>query len=156
MYNQLPSPALLVIGWGISDYPLSKRIGYMLSPTIENHIPHINIVLVHTGPALLLLIGWCVGDHPLPLHLLPVRLRLLQHVHHVVVDGGVLLLRGEEVIEKERLQHRDGSHCKTRVIDLNRKSGSTKSNDCHLLLAKISRLSEHVGQLGSIGKWRPE
>ena len=121
MYNELPSPALLVIGWGISDYPLHKRIGYMLSPTIENHIPHINIVLVHTRPALLLLIGWCVGDHPLPLHLLPVRLRLLQHVHHVVVDGGVLLLRGEEVIEKERLQHRDGSHCKTRVIHLDRK-----------------------------------
>ena len=76
------------------------------------------IVLVPAWPAFFLLIGWRVSDHPLPLHLLPVRLCIVKHVHHVVVDRGVLLLRGEEVVQEERFQHWDPSHGKARVVHL--------------------------------------
>ena len=102
----------------------------MLSPLIENHIGNVltnsnyflysdlSSVLVPTRPALLLLIGWRVSHHPLPLHLLPVRLRIVQHVHQVVVDGAVLLLRGEEVIQVDGLQHWDRPHGKAGVVHL--------------------------------------
>ena len=76
------------------------------------------IVLVPAWPALFLLIGWRVSHHPLPLHLLPVRLCIVKHVHHVIVDGVVLLLRCKEVIQVEGLQHWDRSHGKAGVVHL--------------------------------------
>ena len=66
------------------------------------------IVLVPAWPAFFLLIGWRVSDHPLPLHLLPVRLGILQHV---VVEGRRSARDGgEEVVEEEGLQHWNATH----------------------------------------------
>ena len=59
------------------NFPFADRIGYIvLYPT--------RLLQVYARPALLLVVGGRVGDHPLPLHLVPVRLGIFQHV---VVEG---------------------------------------------------------------------
>ena len=67
-----------------------------------------SLLQVYAGPALLLVVGGSVGDHPLPLHLVPVRLGIFQHV---VVEGRRPPRDGgEEVVEEERLQHWNAAH----------------------------------------------
>ena len=66
------------------------------------------LLQVDARPALLLVVGGGVGDHPLPLHLVPVRLGIFQHV---VVEGRRPARDGgEEVIEEEGLQHWNAAH----------------------------------------------
>ena len=67
-----------------------------------------SLLQVYAGPALLLVVGGGVGDHPLPLHLVPVRLGIFQHV---VVEGRRPPRDGgEEVVEEEGLQHWNAAH----------------------------------------------